>query len=61
MDAATIMDVALLLASCRSAIYDDYYNDYAYDYGDDCYQLRHVRTRYGWRLRRIDVCGNSYY
>lgn len=41
--------------------YDDYYNDYAYDYNDDCYQLRRVHTRYGWRWRRIDVCGDSYY
>jgi hypothetical protein len=40
--------------------YDGYYNDYAYGY-DDCYQLRRVHTRYGWRLRRIDVCGDSYY
>jgi hypothetical protein len=41
--------------------YDGYYNDYAYDYGDDCYRLRRVHTRYGWRWRRIDVCGYSYY
>lgn len=41
--------------------YGDYYNDYAYDYNDDCYQLRRVHTRYGWRWRRIDVCGDSYY
>ncbi|MGH6663483.1 MAG: hypothetical protein ACREB2_01080 [Pseudolabrys sp.] len=41
--------------------YDGYYNDYAYDYGDDCYQVRRVRTPYGWRWRRIDVCGASYY
>jgi hypothetical protein len=42
-------------------VYDDYYNDNAYDYNDDCYQVRRVRTRYGWRWRRIDVCGYSYY
>jgi hypothetical protein len=33
-----------------------YYNDYAYDYEADCYRLRHVHTRAGWRWRRIYVC-----
>jgi hypothetical protein len=42
-------------------VYDNYYDDNAYDYSDDCYQVRRVRTRYGWRWRRIDVCGYSYY
>ena len=41
--------------------YDDgYYSDYAYAYGDDCYQIRRVRMPYGWRLRRIDVCNYPY-
>lgn len=35
--------------------YDDYYNaGYSYD---DCYRLRHVHTRYGWRWRSINICG----
>jgi hypothetical protein len=36
-----------------------YYNDYDYDYGyydNGCYQLRQVRTAYGWRWRRVWVC-----
>jgi hypothetical protein len=41
---------------------DGYYNDYAYDYDyDDCYQVRRIRTPYGWRWRRIDVCAYSDY
>jgi hypothetical protein len=32
------------------------YYDYPYYY-DDCYQLRHVPTRYGWRWVRVNVCG----
>ncbi|HEY4204774.1 MAG TPA: hypothetical protein VGM35_07130 [Xanthobacteraceae bacterium] len=35
--------------------YVDYYNaGYSYD---DCYRLRHVHTRYGWRWRSINICG----
>ncbi len=34
--------------------YDDYYNDYSFY--DDCYRWRRVRTRHGWRLRRVYVC-----
>jgi hypothetical protein len=31
---------------------------YYYDYGyADCYEWRDVRTRYGWRRVRVDVCG----
>jgi hypothetical protein len=30
------------------------YADYPYD---DCYDLVRVRTHYGWRWRRVDVCG----
>ncbi len=34
------------------------YWDDPYYYGDDdCYQLRHVLTRHGWRWRRVDICG----
>jgi hypothetical protein len=35
------------------------YNDYAYDdyYDEGCYLVnRRVYTRYGWRLRRVQVC-----
>lgn len=36
-------------------LYDDYYySNYPYD---DCYRLRRVHTRYGWRWRQIYVCG----
>ncbi len=31
-------------------------HDYPYYY-DDCYQLRHLPTRYGWRWVRVNVCG----
>jgi hypothetical protein len=42
--------------------YDDYwdYPDYAYGGYDDggCYVVqRRVRTRYGWRVRPVQVCG----
>jgi hypothetical protein len=42
--------------------YDYPYYDYAYDdsyYGDGgCYVVqRRVHTRYGWRIRPIQVCG----
>ena len=34
-----------------------YYDSYAY-YDDDCYLVRRrVLTPYGWRLRRVQVCG----
>lgn len=34
------------------------YWDDPYYYGDDdCYQLRHVPTRHGWRWRRVNICG----
>jgi hypothetical protein len=33
-----------------------YYEEYPYDYGEECYQLRRVRTPHGWRLRRVWVC-----
>jgi hypothetical protein len=39
--------------------YDDYYPYYAYDdyYADGCYVVnRRVHTRYGWRLRPVQVC-----
>jgi hypothetical protein len=38
--------------------YDDYYPyDYAYDDGG-CYIVRQrVHTRYGWRIRPVQVCG----
>ncbi|HLH94617.1 MAG TPA: hypothetical protein VKW08_05815 [Xanthobacteraceae bacterium] len=32
------------------------YDYYAYDYGDDCYQWRRVRTPYGWHWARVWVC-----
>jgi hypothetical protein len=39
-----------------------YGGDYdAYTYDDDCYQVRRVRTPYGWRLRRVYVCDYPYY
>jgi hypothetical protein len=43
------------------AYYDDPYYDYAYDdsyYGDGgCYVVRQrVHTRYGWRIRPVQVC-----
>ncbi len=40
-----------------------FYGDYPYDYGgyyDDgaCYLVpQRILTRYGWRVRRIRVCG----
>jgi hypothetical protein len=41
--------------------YDDYYPYYAYNdeyYDDGCYVVqRRVYTRYGWRLRPVQVCG----
>ncbi len=42
--------------------YDDYwdYPDYAYGGYDDggCYVVqRRIRTRYGWRIRPVQVCG----
>lgn len=37
------------------AYYDDYY---PYYYDDGCYLVRHrVLTHYGWRIRRVQVCG----
>ena len=40
--------------------YDDYYPYYAYNddyYADGCYVVnRRVYTRYGWRLRPVQVC-----
>lgn len=35
-----------------------YYDDYAdgYPYGNNCYELQRVHTRYGWRWQRVDVC-----
>ena len=47
------------------AYYDDYgypYDDYGYDdsyYGDGgCYGVqRRVHTRFGWRIRPVQVCG----
>ncbi len=44
------------------SFYDDPYYDYAYDdsyYGDGgCYIVRQrVHTRYGWRIRPVQVCG----
>lgn len=33
---------------------DYYYANYPYD---DCYRAIRVHTRYGWRVRRVDVCG----
>jgi hypothetical protein len=38
-----------------------YYNDYAYAYDDDCYELRPVATRYGIQYRRVYVCGDYDY
>jgi hypothetical protein len=36
--------------------YDDYYPYYA-DNDDGCYVVnRRVHTRYGWRLRPVQVC-----
>ncbi len=35
--------------------YDDYYAGYPYDEG--CYELTQVPTPYGWRWRRVYVCG----
>jgi hypothetical protein len=35
-----------------------YYDDYPYYYDDGCYIVRHhVMTRYGWRIRPVQVCG----
>jgi hypothetical protein len=31
------------------------YGYYDYGYGD-CYQLRHMRTPFGWRTQRVWVC-----
>lgn len=33
------------------------YSDYGYYGYGDCYQLMQVPTPYGWRLRRVYVCG----
>jgi hypothetical protein len=34
------------------------YDDYPYYYDDGCYTVRHrVLTRYGWRIRPVQVCG----
>jgi hypothetical protein len=39
----------------------DYYYDYpTYAYYDDCWRLRRVHTRYGWRRVRVNVCGDYY-
>jgi hypothetical protein len=35
---------------------DYYYSDSDYGYDPSCYQDQQVRTRYGWRWRRIWVC-----
>ena len=32
------------------------YNSYDYEYDPDCYQVRKVHTRYGWRLQQVWVC-----
>ena len=34
----------------------DYYANYDYGYDPSCYQVQQVRTRYGWRWRRVWVC-----
>ena len=35
-----------------------YYDDYPYYYDEGCYIVRHrVMTRYGWRIRPVQVCG----
>jgi uncharacterized membrane protein len=35
-----------------------YYDDYPYYYGDGCTIVRRrVMTRYGWRIRPVQVCG----
>ena len=35
-----------------------YYDDYPYYYDEGCYIVRHrVLTRYGWRIRPVQVCG----
>jgi hypothetical protein len=41
-----------------------YYDDYPYAYNDDyyddggCYVVRRrVHTRYGWRVRPVQICG----
>jgi hypothetical protein len=35
-----------------------YYDGYPYYYDDGCYLVRHrVLTRYGWRIRPVEVCG----
>jgi hypothetical protein len=37
---------------------DAYYDDYPYYYDDGCYLVRQrVLTRYGWRIRPVQVCG----
>ena len=37
-----------------------YYADYPYHYADypydDCYDVVQVRTNYGWRWRRVNLC-----
>ncbi|EKS41300.1 MAG: hypothetical protein ACJAVZ_000328 [Afipia broomeae] len=37
--------------------YDNYYYDDYYGYDEGCYQLTQVPTPYGWRWRRVYVCG----
>ena len=37
--------------------YPYYYDDY-YPYDEGCYLVRRrVHTRYGWRIRNVEVCG----
>jgi hypothetical protein len=49
---------ALAVASAWPYYSDYYYGDYGYD---DCFQLRRVWTRYGWRWAQVNVCGYSGY
>jgi hypothetical protein len=46
-----------LAARCYDGYYPYAYNDDYYDDGG-CYVVRRrVHTRYGWRVRRVEVCG----
>jgi hypothetical protein len=39
----------------RRFVHRGFYPFYRYGYG--CYRWRRVLTPYGWRLRRVNVCG----
>ena len=71
MAAASVADISaasITAASTISAVstggfypYNDYYAYESYPYYEDeggCYVVRRrVHTAYGWRVRRVQVCG----